>query len=472
MEPQGSQGSLGLDLRCIVQHPDPVNLVKPVVRALTVKSSRHFPMIVALGAMIMTPIASDPQASPRPACCAPSVMSNGLRIAERYRVAAITERRFTHNDFWRAVDPSMKSPAFRVEQIGQSILGRPIRSVTFGQGPTTVLLWSQMHGDEATATMALADIFRFFAEATEYPLRERLRQSLTLVFVPMLNPDGAELFQRENAVGIDVNRDARRQVTPEAQALRKMHETVRPQFGFNLHDQNARTRVGRRGVQSGIALLAPAYDSTLRYNDVRSRARLVAAALATMFAHEIPGRVAKYDDAFNPRAFGDLMQQWGTSTVLIESGALPDDPQKQRLRALNVAAILGALDAIATKAYEAAEPQAYESLPFNQGGAFDVLVMGGQLVLPGKAPMLIDLAINYDDAVARQGGRVRDSGDLADAIAIDTLNASGLFLHPARSALTITPAGPMLRLGAVAEFELRRGPDANSQLVRRIGPMR
>jgi len=95
--------------------------------------------------------------------------------------------------------------------------------------------------------------------------------------------------------------------------------------------------------------------------------------------------------------------------------------------------------------------------------------MGGQLVLPGKAPMPVDLAINYDDAVARQAGRVRDSGDLSDAIAIDTLNASGLFLHPARTALTTTPAGPMLRLGAVAEFELRRGSDASSELVRRIG---
>ena len=150
----------------------------------------------------------------------------------------------------------------------------------------------------------------------------------------IFNPDGAEVFQRENAVGIDVNRDARRLSTPEATTLKRVHDSFKPEFGFNLHDQNARTRVGSRGVQSAIALLAPAYDSLLSYNDVRTRARLVAAALATTFAHEITGRIAKYDDAFNPRAFGDLMQQWGTSTVLIESGALPDDPEKQRLRAI------------------------------------------------------------------------------------------------------------------------------------------
>lgn len=412
------------------------------------------------------------RATPAPvasSCCSADVLASGLAIAERYRVAAITARRFTHTDFWRAVQPSLASPALRTEQIGESILGRPIRTVTFGDGPTTVLLWSQMHGDEATATMSLADIFRFLAEATADSRRERLRQALTIVFIPMLNPDGAELFQRENAVGIDVNRDARRLSTPEARALKKAHETLRPRFGFNLHDQNARTRVGPRGVQSAIALLAPAYDRELNYNDVRSRARLIAATLATTFSHQLDGRVAKYDDTFNPRAFGDLMQQWGTSTVLIESGALPDDPQKQKLRAFNVAGILGALDAIATGSYATASPQAYESLPFNQGGAFDVLVAGGQLVMPGKAPMLADLAINYDDAVARTGGRLRDSGDLAGVVAIDTVNAAGLFLHPSPSALTTTPAGPMLRLGAVAEFELRRGPSPASELVRKIG---
>ncbi len=402
-------------------------------------------------------------------CCSAAVMSSGLGIAERYRVTAISERRFTHNDFWRAVESSTKSSALRTDSIGASMLGRTIRSVRFGEGPTKVLLWSQMHGDESTATMALADIFRFLSEASNDPLRERLRRSLTLVFIPMLNPDGAEVFQRENAVGIDVNRDARRLSTPEARTLKRMQEAFKPDYGFNLHDQNARTRVGRRGQQSAIALLAPAYDSLLTYNEVRGSARLVAAALATLFANEIPGRVAKYDDTFNPRAFGDLMQQWGTRTVLIESGALPDDPQKQRLRALNVAAILGILDAIATRSYAVVPASVYESLPFNQGGAFDVLVMGAQLVLPGKPPMPVDVAINYDDAVARRGGRVRDAGDLGDAIAIDTMNAAGLFLHPAAGVLTATPAGPMLRLGAMAVFDVRRGPDSSSELVRRIG---
>ena len=407
--------------------------------------------------------------TPRGPIAPAEALATGLRIAERHRVAAIAERRFTHSQLWNAMAPALASPALRTEEIGKSINGRAIRAVTFGRGRTSVLLWSQMHGDESTASMALADIFGFLAATDHDPLRERLGRELTITFVPMLNPDGAELFQRENAAGIDVNRDGRQLSTPEARALKALRDRLRPDFGFNLHDQNARTRVGPRGVQAGIALLAPAHDESRSYNPTRSRARLVAATIASIIEEGIPGRIAKYDDSFNPRAFGDLMQQWGTSTVLIESGALPDDPQKQRLRALNVAAILGALDAIATGYYTTANPEAYESLPRNTSGASDLLVLGGRLVLPGQPPLLADLAINYDDAVAKTDGRVRDVGDLREMVAIDTVSADGLFLHPLPAALTRNAGGVWLRLGSPAAIEIRRGPEPTSALVRTIG---
>ncbi len=401
---------------------------------------------------------------------AAAALARGLRLAQRYHVAAITERRFTHAELWRAMAPSLASPRLRSEEIGRSINGRAIRAVTFGQGPTSVLLWSQMHGDESTASMALADIFAWLAGGDADPLRDRLQQELTVTFVPMLNPDGAELFQRENAVGIDVNRDGRQLSTPEARALKGLRDRLQPQFGFNLHDQNARTRAGGTGLPAGIALLAPAHDDTRSYNETRSRARLVAATIAGILQLDIPGRVAKYDESFNPRAFGDLMQQWGTSTVLIESGGLPDDPQKQRLRALNVAAILGALDAIATRSFATADPAVYESLPRNTSGATDLLVVGGRLVLPGKPAMAADVAINYDDAVARIGPRIRDVGDLREMVALDTLDATGLFLHPTANALTRRSGGVWLQLGSPALIDVRRGEGRNSELVRRLGP--
>lgn len=399
-----------------------------------------------------------------------------VETAERYRAPGLEERRFTHGELWSVLGRYTGSPTgARVATIGRSIQGREIRAITFGSGPTTVLLWSQMHGDEATATMSIADILRYFAVAEGDPLRERISGALTVVFVPMLNPDGAELFQRENAAGVDVNRDARRLATPEARALKALRDSIQPAFGFNLHDQSARTRAGREGLQVGIALLAPAYNQARDYNEVRGRARLVAAAIAQGLESAIPGRLAKYDDGFTPRAFGDLMQQWGTSTVLIESGALPGDPQKQQLRKLNAAAILLALDAMASNDLQLADPAWYEDLPQNAGGAYDRIVSGGTLVLPGRAPVRADFAINYSDAVARTGGSIREVGDLTDAVAIDTVDATGLFVHPRPGALfpdstagAGAPAGggSWLRIGAPARLELRRGADPSSELVR------
>ena len=390
-------------------------------------------------------------------------------IAQRHRVAAITERRFTHEEFWQAVMPFMTSGSpLDASEIGKSMHGRAIRSVRFGSGPTTVLLWSQMHGDESTATMSLADIFSYLAAKGEDPLRTRLAEKLTVHFIPMLNPDGAEVFRRQNAAGIDINRDARRLSSPEARALKNYRDRIEPDFGFNLHDQGSRTRVGRDGLQAAISLLAPAFDESRKYNDVRSRARLVAATIVSALDDSIGGRIGKYDDSFNPRAFGDLIQHWGTSTVLIESGALPGDPEKQRLRARNVVAILAALDAIATGSYADADPDLYESLPYNAGGAYDVLVVGGELVLPGQPPMRADVAINYDEGVRQQDGRVREVGDLEGAVALDTLDISGKFLHPRREALRQVNDGARLDIGAPAKFDIRAGAEASSQLVGKI----
>ena len=402
---------------------------------------------------------------------APCCTTEARGIAEGSRVRAITERRFTHAELWAALDTFVKSPSLRVAEIGRSVQGRPIRTVTYGSGPTTVLLWSQMHGDESTATMALADIIAWLSRSyvARDPLRARIASELTVVMVPMLNPDGAEVFRRENAMGVDINRDARRLATPEGRALKSLRDSLRPEFGFNLHDQSARTLTSPGDTQVAIALLAPATDEDRGYGPVRERARLVAAGIAAVLAPEIPGRLAVYDDSFNPRAFGDLMQTWGTSTVLIESGALPDDPEKQELRALNVIALVSALEMIATGRYREMDAAIYEALPRNGRSAVDVLVRGARLVLPGFEPAPVDVALNYDEPVARRDPRLREIGDLSAVIAIDTVDAAGLFLHPDETMLADRREGSELRIGAPARFTLRRGRDANSDVVRRFG---
>jgi hypothetical protein len=184
----------------------------------------------------------------------------------------------------------------------------------------------------------------------------------------------------------------------------------------------------------------------------------------------VAGHLTRYDDSFNPRAFGDLMQSWGTSTVLIESGGWRDDPEKQYLRKVNFVALLSALDAIATGSYAAADPALYEELPENGRSVNDLLVRGATIVLPRMEPYRADLSINFADALAHRGGRITEVGDLAEAAARDTIDAAGLYLHPAPEMLIEgAPGRAVLPMDAPAAFVLRRGSAAGSQPVWTVG---
>lgn len=385
---------------------------------------------------------------------------------DRYRVDAITAREFNHEGFWRAVGPIIDaSPVLEREVVGRSVEGREIYLVRYGNGPTPVLLWSQMHGDESTATMSLADLFRYLTEEADQPLPRRLAERLTIYFVPMLNPDGVERFQRRNAYGIDINRDARMQATPEGRTLKALQERLRPQFGFNLHDQNVRTRVGNSERTAAIALLAPPPNGTGQETEGLARAKRVAAVIRNAVEPLVAGHIARYDDTFNPRAFGDLMQQWGVSTVLVESGGWKNDPEKQYLRATNFVGIRAALDAIATGAYADADPAAYLSLEENGRAANDLLVRGGTIVLPGRPPFAADLAVNFTDPLELRGARLVDVGDLREYTARDTIDASGLYIHVPAEMLDRDGA---LALGTRVSFIVRGGAGSDSAEVWRV----
>jgi hypothetical protein len=84
------------------------------------------------------------------------------------------------------------------------------------------------------------------------------------------------------------------------------------------------------------------------------------------------------------------------------------------------------------------------------------------------APIAADVAINFEDPVARTGGRIRDVGDLSGSIAVDTLDATGSFLHPRPEALTTNGPRGYLTVGARAAIDIRAGVDTASVLKRRI----
>ncbi len=347
--------------------------------------------------------------------------------------STLTHRRFKHSDLIPLLDSLKTKPLFTVNQVGESVEKRAIVQVKAGTGSIPVLLWSQMHGDEATATMALFDIFNFLQASNDGfdAFREMILSRTSLYFIPMLNPDGAERFQRRNALDIDLNRDALRLQSPEAVLLKKLQQTLKPLVGFNLHDQNPRYSVGRTGKQATLSFLATAYDAGRNVNSVRKRSMQLIAGMNRALQPFIPGRIGRYDDEFEPRAFGDNIQKWGTTLVLIESGGYPDDPEKQYIRKLNFVAILTALKAIADGSYASESIADYQAIPENGRPLFDLLIRNAQITRNGK-PYVLDIGINrheVNNETATQFGyrsEIEDLGDLSTFHGLEEVDATGL----------------------------------------------
>lgn len=295
---------------------------------------------------------------------------------------------------------------FRLEEIGRSVEGRQLYHLAFGRGPFRVLLWSQMHGDEPTATAALLDVYEYVRRHQDDPPIRRLLDRLTVHTVPMLNPDGAERFERRNAQGIDINRDALLLQTPEGRALKALRDRLAPPIGFNLHNQNWRTSVGRPPQPGAISLLAVPFDEERRDNPGRRLAKQTCAVIRDALEPFAPGRLGRYDDTFEPRAFGDNLTRWGTSVVLIESGAWNAAGDEAPLVRLNFVALLTALDALASGRVRQADPARYETLPENEARLFYRRISGATLLVgPGIPPFTGDVGIGATRSVATRGAR-------------------------------------------------------------------
>jgi protein MpaA len=90
-------------------------------------------------------------------------------------------------------------PAPRVERLGASVQGRPIKLVRIGDpaAPRKVLVVGSIHGDEP-AGRGIVDLLRVAAAPP----------GAELLLVRNLNPDGLQRRTRQNARGVDLNRNS------------------------------------------------------------------------------------------------------------------------------------------------------------------------------------------------------------------------------------------------------------------------
>ncbi|OXA90952.1 M14 family metallopeptidase [Flavobacterium hercynium] len=218
----------------------------------------------------------------------------------------------------------------QVKIIGKSVLDKPIYSYEIGTGETRIYLWSQMHGNESTTTKAVFDFINVLNNGSDFA--QKLLNKFTFYFIPILNPDGAALYTRENANKIDLNRDSQNLTQPESKILREIFEAFKPHYCYNLHDQRTIFGAGSSGYPATVSFLAPSYNEEREINDNRLKAINIIAGMNDVLQKYIPGQVGRFDDSFNINCIGDTFQYLGVPTILFEAGHYPNDYEREITR--------------------------------------------------------------------------------------------------------------------------------------------
>nr|WP_136252709.1 M14 family zinc carboxypeptidase [Ningiella ruwaisensis] len=340
-----------------------------------------------------------------------------------------------HFDIQPLIETLSHEQAIHVYHEGNSFEGRSIKRIRFGHGPITILAWTQMHGNEATATASVFDLLDILL-ANEQGT-EGFGSLFTIDIVPMLNPDGAERCIRHNAQAIDINRDAMAQQTLEGRILLRLVDELSPKVAFNLHDQSPYYQCGTNGNPSTIAFLAPAFDVDKSIDESRALAMTLISKMRQAIAPHIPECIARYDDTFSPRSFGDRIAGKGAATILIESGAARNDPNRQIARKMNVVGMLSALEFLAAKENgEVSEKEcdqlkdSYWEIPENTSETLSSLVIR-DLHFVGqhsyKASVSIKQTARYSNAFF-----IDAVGDLGVQAGLEEFDASELSFEPGK----------------------------------------
>jgi protein MpaA len=137
--------------------------------------------------------------------------------------------------------PEPKSPPEAIV-VGRSVRGRPIKAHILGDGEETTLVMAAIHGDEASGAPLVEKLADYLSE------NPSVMEGRRVIMVPVVNPDGVALNCRENARGIDLNRNFeagnranngtngfRALSEPETQALKKLVHDYKPDRIISIH---------------------------------------------------------------------------------------------------------------------------------------------------------------------------------------------------------------------------------------------
>ena len=373
-------------------------------------------------------------------------------ISVRYKLDSVVGRYVTLADIEPILVKWNTNQQLKIH--GNSVLHETIFSYTIGTGKTKILLWSQMHGNESTTTKALLDLLLFLNSDTANAAV--FLNHFTLLCFPILNPDGAMAYTRENANGIDLNRDAQNLSQPESQILRKAFDEFAPHYCFNLHDQRTIYGAGSTGKPATVSFLAPAYNQECEYNVTRLKAVDVIVAMNKVLQKYIPNQVGRFDDAFNLNCVGDTFQSMDVPTILFEAGHFAKDYEREETRKFIFLALISGLQHIYENVIVNSKIEDYLRIPQNKVVFYDIVYK--------------NVKINYDGIIKSTNFAIQFKEELIDNQVSFTAYFSeigileayfGHFEYDAKEAFYSDEEGDIPKLNEKANFCL----DKNIKIV-------
>ncbi len=313
-----------------------------------------------------------------------------LQLATEYLEPKL-KGKYIHLDVIFPLLESFKN-VFEITEIGKSVQQRSIYQVQIGTGKTKILMWSQMHGNEPTTTKGLFDFFNFLSKDSE--LAQQIKNKYTLLCIPMLNPDGAFAYTRENANSVDLNRDAYLASQPEMKILRILYEEFKPDYCYNLHDQ--RTIFGTEGfnLPATMSFLAPAFNNDKDYNEVRMKAIVIINKMNRALQEYIPYQIGRFDDSYNVNCTGDYFTTQNTPTILFEAGHFQMDYDRDESRKYVFISLLSSLLDNYENVIVDNELDNYLRIPQNNKRFFDFIYKNVKII-DNSVEKIINFAAQY-----------------------------------------------------------------------------
>jgi hypothetical protein len=278
----------------------------------------------------------------------------------------------------------------QIIEVGNSTLNLPIYKFSFGAGKIKIAAWSQMHGNESTATLAIVDLLYSLEKNQE--LKSYLLQKISLDFIFMLNPDGSEKWLRRNALDIDLNRDFNQESSLEIIILKELIKNRNYDYALNLHDQ--RTIFTTDGENPAtLSFLSPAENVEREVTENRKKSMAVISFIFEHLKEKLPNQIGRYSDEFYPNSVGDNLMKAGIPTILFEGGHFQNDYLRFETRKFYTLALYFSMIGRVKINGSIENFENYFEIPENKETHFDIIYRN--VKLNTDFPCILDIAVQF-----------------------------------------------------------------------------